>query len=346
MSTPSTRLIRVRRPIEMRLAPLSYFCTCWKVTPIWFPSSVCDRPREMRCTRTSRPTSTSTLSGLLGSRASAAIEASLLLSHLYVVTCSRPARRARSRLNCEPEPESDSTCWRRERARSDYAAATTNVKRDFSIRGLHDGELFSTTRKGAPDNSGAVTQGKLLPRRRYAQLPPPRETRTGTPSPPRLADLERAPLPVWVGADVHEAPAVPYDAIVVVIRIGERKADAGRKRDEHAAVVTPDPVAATAREAGASGEGAGASGEGAGPGGEVSGPSEGAGPSGNGAATVEPAGHGGARRGGSAARSHAPAAEARAGRHMAAAPAAASHGRECGIGRSPGEQQRRCTSKQ
>src|ERR1043165_154619 len=195
MSTPSTRLIRVRRPMEMRLAPLSYFCTCWKVTPIWFPSSVCDRPREMRCTRTSRPTSTSTLSGLLGSRASAAIEASLLLSHLCVVTCSRPARRARPRLNCEPEPESDSTCWRRERARSDYAAATTNVKR------------------GAPDNSGAVTQGKLLPRRRCAQLARPRETRVGKPSASRLSDLERARLPVRVGADVHEAPAVPYDAI-------------------------------------------------------------------------------------------------------------------------------------
>ena len=43
----------------MRLVPFSYFCTCWKVTPSRFPSSVWDMPLAMRRARMRWPTSIS-----------------------------------------------------------------------------------------------------------------------------------------------------------------------------------------------------------------------------------------------------------------------------------------------
>ena len=36
--------MRCSRPAPMRFTPFSYFCTCWKVTPIRSANSVCDRP--------------------------------------------------------------------------------------------------------------------------------------------------------------------------------------------------------------------------------------------------------------------------------------------------------------
>jgi hypothetical protein len=38
--TSRASAIRVRRPIEIRFVPLSYFCTCWNVTPMRLARSV------------------------------------------------------------------------------------------------------------------------------------------------------------------------------------------------------------------------------------------------------------------------------------------------------------------
>jgi hypothetical protein len=51
--------------------------------------------------------------------------------------------------------------------RAAQAVAAANEARDFSIRGLHNESVFSTTRQHrvapASDNSGQVTLGKVLP---------------------------------------------------------------------------------------------------------------------------------------------------------------------------------------
>ena len=65
IGTSSASEIRCSRPAPMRFTPFSYFCTCWKVTPIRSASSVWDRRHSSRRERTRRPTSASRLSARL-----------------------------------------------------------------------------------------------------------------------------------------------------------------------------------------------------------------------------------------------------------------------------------------
>jgi len=52
MGASSASAIRYNRPADMRFVPLSYFCTCWNVTPKALPSSVWLNPRCNRMART------------------------------------------------------------------------------------------------------------------------------------------------------------------------------------------------------------------------------------------------------------------------------------------------------
>jgi hypothetical protein len=53
--TSRASAIRVRRPIEIRFVPFSYFCTCWYRTPIRSARSVKVNPICFRCAFTRRP---------------------------------------------------------------------------------------------------------------------------------------------------------------------------------------------------------------------------------------------------------------------------------------------------
>ena len=57
--TSSTRLSSCSRLAPIRLAPRSYFCTCWKVSPIASPSFSWLRPSMLRRSRSRAPTRTS-----------------------------------------------------------------------------------------------------------------------------------------------------------------------------------------------------------------------------------------------------------------------------------------------
>lgn len=68
IGTPRIAVALTRRPVDIRLAPVSYFCTCWNVTPRRSARCVCDSPLAIRQIRTLFPTAMSTASGCLGSR--------------------------------------------------------------------------------------------------------------------------------------------------------------------------------------------------------------------------------------------------------------------------------------
>src|SRR3954467_14455202 len=92
--TSSASEIRCRRPAPMRFTPFSYFCTCWKVTPMRSASSVCDRRHSRRRERTRRPTSASRPSARLARTCLSTILACFMIC-VFAVCCTFRAAFAR-----------------------------------------------------------------------------------------------------------------------------------------------------------------------------------------------------------------------------------------------------------